>query len=337
MKISQIPVFNLYQNKTQRPAIKLNTLNCDTVSFSAKKKKTDNSKTPNVRTSVELGKEIVEGLSKGASKKQITYLVQRQMPSLHVKSTKEIGKFSINPDGYVAYFTSALEDDFEMNKNMVMYLNQQPFKFGDSTEKLIFAMDVAHEYTHALQVQEGTEQELLKQLSGNDINYAKTITAIANMTFEIMDRKLQERFILGYFGSPNDRINFMKYGREIPREAFVTKQNLLANMKLQNESDFKKLAVHEFQIAFLETIDFMVKHPQNVDTPILDCLIKLAQTDRMEELSEKTKQLCKHLANIEAEARTTESVLAKNILGTNKTLNIDCYINYFEILNKALQ
>ena len=336
MKISQIPVFNLYQNKTKQPTIRLNTLNCDTVSFSAKKKKTDNSKAPNVQLGVQLGKGIIDALSKGASKRQITDLVQREMPSLQVKSAKEIGRFSLNPDGYVAYFTSDFSDGFKMNENMVMYLNQQPFKIGDATEKLTFAMDVAHEYTHALQVQEGTEEELLKQLSGNDINHAKTITAIANMAFEKMDRKLQEKFILSYFGSPNDRINFMKYGREIPKEAFVTKQNLLANMKLQNESDFKKLVEQEFEIAFWETIDFMAKHPQNVDKPILNCLMELAQTDRMEELCDKTKQLCKHLANIEAEARTTESVLAKGYLGTTKTLNIDCYPVYFEMLNKAL-
>lgn len=336
MKISQIPVFNFYPNRIQQPNVRLNTLDCDTVSFSAKKKKVDNSKSQNVQTGVQLGKEIIDELSKGASKKKITDIVQKEMPSLQVKSAREIGRFSINPDGYVAYFTSDLGDNFEMDKNMVMYLNQQSFRIGDATEKLTFAMDVAHEYTHALQVKEGKEQELLKQLSDNDIGYAKTITGIANMAFEKMDRKLQEKFILGYFGSPNDRINFMKYGREIPKEAFVTKQNLLANMKLQNESDFRKLAEEEFQIAFWETIEFMAKHPQNVDTPILNCLMELAQTDRMEELCDKTKQLCKHLANIEAEARTTESVLAKGYLGTTKTLNIDCYPVYFEMLNKAL-
>ena len=337
MKISQIPVFNFYQNKTQQPTVRLNSLSCDTVSFSAKKKKADNSKTPNVRTGVQLGKEIIDELSKGASKKKVTDLVQGKLPSLHVKSAKEIEKFSINPENYVAYFTSDLDDNFEMNKKMVMYLNQQPFKIGDSVEKLTFAMDVAHEYTHALQVIEGKEQELLKELSNNDISYARTITGIANMAFEKMDKNLQKRFVFSYFGSPIDRMDFIKYGREIPREAFVTKQHLLGNMKLQNERDLKKLVEQEFALAFYETIEFIVNHPQNVDPQILNCLIEIGQTDRIEELSQKTKQLCAHLANIEAEARTTESVLAKSYLGTNKTLNIDSYITYFEMLNKALQ
>ena len=164
MKISQIPVFNFYQNKIQQPTVRLSSLDCDTVSFSAKKKKSNNSTTQNVQTGVNIGKEIIEALSKGASKKQITALVQKELPSLQVKSAREIGKFSINPDSYVAYFTSDLGDNFEMDKNMVMYLNQQPFKIGDETEKLTFAMDVAHEYTHALQVLEGKEQELLKEL-----------------------------------------------------------------------------------------------------------------------------------------------------------------------------
>ena len=219
----------------------------------------------------------------------------------------------------------------------VIYLNEKPFRIGDKNEKLSFALDVAHEYTHAQQVISGTESEFYKKISDGDVDLARTIVAMSNLTYEFMDKAMQTSTLPNVFANPIDFINFQRYGKEIPKETYVTKQMLVSNAKCRNEMEYKKQVEYMFQKAFLETIKYVLEHPENVEERIMKTLMKIGAEHKIDDLRDKTKLMCAHNAESESEARKTESTIAKKILGTKKTLNIDCYPMYYELISKSLK
>ena len=337
MKISPISVLNTYKSNQQNKIQYKNNLPYDTVSFSAKRKKTDNQSTnPHISTSVKVGEELFTKLETGGNKRDIIRTIQEKIPTLKVAPLKEMEDQVAYADCYAAYFSSEIADDFSMNHS-IMYLNEKPFKVGDKNEKLSFALDVAHEYTHAQQVISGKDAEFYKKISNGDVKLARAITAISNITYELMDKEMQNRTLPNIFANPIDMINFQRYGKEIPRETYVTKNTLISNAKCSNELQYKKIVENEFQQAFVRTIEYIVEHPENVEPSILDTLMKIGKEDKIDELRDMTKQMCSHMAEEEYEARTTECIMAKNILGTKKTLNIDCYPIYYDMLSKALK
>ena len=337
MKISPISAFNIYKTTPQNRIRYKNNLTCDTVSFSAKSKRTNNNlENQNIATSVKLGEKLYTELISGSTKKDITKLVQQELQTLQVSSLKNIKNQVAFADGYAAYFTSEIADDFSMDKSAI-YLNEKPFRIGDKNEKLSFALDVAHEYTHAQQVVSGQEAEFYKRISNGDVTLARTIVALSNLTYELMDKAMQTKTLPNVFANPIDFINFQRYHREIPREMYLSKQMLVANAKCKNEMEYKKHIEYEFQNAFINTLQYIFEHPERVETSILNKLIEIGEKNQIDDLFEKTKQMCAHNAQSEAEARTTESIIAKNILGTKKTLNIDCYPMYYELISKSLK
>ena len=337
MKISPIATFNINKINQQNKIQYKTNLPCDTVSFSAKRKKTDNQQTnPRITTSVKVGEELYAKLEAGANKKDITRIIQEKIPTLQVAPLREMESQVAYADTFAGYFASEIADDFSMNRSF-MYLNEKPFIIGDKTEKMSFALDVAHEYTHAQQVVSGKDAEFYKKISNGDAQMARTITAMSNITYQLMDKEMQTITLPQIFANPIDMLNFRKYGKEIPREAYVTKNTLLTNAKCTNEIQYKKMIENEFQNAFIRTVQFIIEHPENIEPSIFDTLMQIGEEGKIDELCEKTKQMCSYIAENEAEARTTECVMAKNLLGVRKTLNIDCYTIYYDMLSKALK
>ncbi|MBQ4123751.1 hypothetical protein IJD44_08555 [bacterium] len=337
MRISPIISFNVYSaNKSLMGQIKSN-LPYDTVSFSAKRKKTDNKPiSPNIIKSTQFGEKLYSELKSGATKKDISKRVKEELPTLQVQSLSGIEKQVVFPDGYAAYFTSPLDDDFSMTKS-TMYLSEEPFRIADNIEKLSFALDVAHEYTHAQQVISGRESEFYKEISDCDVDMARTIVGMSNLTYELMDKSLQARTLSRIFANPIDFFNFQKYGKEIPREIALTKQMLISNANCTNEAQYKSMVQNECKMAFIRAIEYVIQHPENVEESIFKTLMKIGNEDKIDDLFEKTKLMCAHNAEGEAEARTTESIIAKKVLGVRKTLNIDCYPMYYELVSNALK
>ena len=134
MKIAQISSFNLQkanQQKTLYPKLSLQT---DTVSFSAKLKKTDNKTTShNITESIQLGEKLYSKLLTGSSKKEITKILQEELPQVSILPLGRIKDQVAFEDRYSAYFTSKIDDDFSMNRPII-YLNEVPFKIGDKVK-----------------------------------------------------------------------------------------------------------------------------------------------------------------------------------------------------------
>ena len=157
----------------------------------------------------------------------------------------------------------------------VIILLLKPFKVGDDNEKLSFALDVAHEYTHVQQVVSCKDSDFYKKLSGGDVELARAIVALNNPTYELMDKCMQTRTLVNVFANPIDFFNYQKYGKEIPREMYITKNTLLSSAGCTNEMQYKKIVENEFRHAFARTIEYIVEHPENVEPSILNTLMEI--------------------------------------------------------------
>lgn len=338
MRIQSINCFNFNKPVLNQPQVaRYNQSNGDVVSFSAKKKKPPQVQiNHNVDFGVSIGDEILSKLNAGGSKEEVFSVLQKRLPDVQIGSIDEIANKTVNPDGFIAYFDSRLNDDFTQTDRK-MYLDLFPFKVADDKQKLAQAMDIAHESTHAKQVDSGKDASFYKKLSNGDAIYAGTVIGIGKYVYERTDKFFQEKMLPPCFYDLQDQMNLMKYNREIPRASDVSRLKIIKNGGFENYDKFKEVADAILLYSFKEEMDYLIQNPQYVDDNIKEVLVEINDNNAFDKFFDDIKKYCSYMAMNECEARTTESKLAKKALKTNKTLNIDCYPIYYEMLSKALK
>ncbi len=331
MKINGVcSVFNCFQYKRNNFSVYNNQLPCDTVSFSGKKNK-NISERENIIEAANVGKEIYNLLINGASKADVANLLESRSKNLSVKSIEAVNQIGRNPDDYNAFFSSKISPEITP-LDSVLYLDMST-KPMDKTSKFLFALDVAHEYTHYLQDKDF--YKFLKDLSGGDDNYASLITGFGDLFYANFDDSFIQINILKAV-EPQDFLPYLQYKQMIPRIANVTKQNILTKNGIRNTSEFRKIVSDKYNNIVVDVLKYLINDPKNVPPEVLDTLSGFDSKD-FDKLFSDVKKYVQYNIKKEKEANMTESRLSKKILGTKDSINKDLYVNFFELLEDSFQ
>lgn len=335
MKIGQVFGFVPVDKANNRCAVcaPINNPIIDSVSFSGNPYLRKTEKNKNVQEAINFGEEIYSKLQNGASRRDIAEIIKQKNPSLNVYSTSKLRE--IIPDGsdYDAFFQYKMGEEFEITEKS-LFLNLDN-KSKSSVKNLSFAKDTAHEYLHVMQMERG-EMEFLKELSNNNSEYAGFLPAVGDFVFKIFDVDVKNDFVGNTFDF-KDKMNALMTGEIIPREKKITPNILLERNKFKNEKEFKKFVNSTFDGVFYQVIDFISKHPENVDEKCVKVLYEVAsKEDGIEKLKEDLKKFCANSAKKEKEAYTVESEISRRTMQTESSLNIDALPIFYGMLENAL-
>ena len=202
------------------------------------------------------------------------------------------------------------------------------------TDKLMRAMDIAHEYTHYSQINSGEDYDFLKKMSNNDKKYAGVVTGLGDFVFSNFDTKVKDMCTEFAFEDADLNDKFIP----LPKEKRVTKQALLESQDMKNEAIFARTMSAVFDDAFAKVVDIVIRCPERTEPYIHNTVVKISQNRKeLEKLRQDVKAYCHESARKEKEARTTETELAKKVLKTSAPLNYDVYPLFYGLLENALK
>lgn len=303
------------------------TPSADIVSFSGKKT-TEKKLRPRVQTALDYSQDILsEAKTKKLTLQDIANITNNYYSGVSVESMSELRKRIPDGQNYMAFFSSQLKDDFSLS-NREMFVDL-PKIDADEMAMLLFAMNCAHEFTHLEQEDTNYSVNQLKAMSKGNIEYAKAIMGISDAVFSVFDTKIQAQTLVPILKKDLNADVTRKYGSIIPFEAPVNRNMLPIANGLKNEKEMQKLLRIGFEQIFE---DVMVSISQN-QPEIFDMI---PSNEEYKDLMKKVRSYCALKASDEKEAYTTESEVARKSLKTNKTLNIDVFPIYYDILEKAL-
>ena len=319
--INYIPLKTLNISKQQNPIRMYSQLSKDTVSFSGKNYvKKENT---NVDKGVDFGNELLQiPISQEITLNYISEILSdiKVLPIEQLKSERP------DAENYGAFYSGILSPDYSVVEPKI-YLdvdkaNQNPIN------RLGFIMNSAHEYTHHVQAQKGDILDYLKTVSKNDHEYAKAIQGIGTLVFKPFDNEIQSQACVPVFRNPEDILALKKYGMIVPREKQVSKNDILRALGLKDEKEFKTFINKTYN-------DLVQSYAEGLfSDPLLSDWVK--DKGHVNRFYSKIKKYCAMKAGEEKEAYTTESKIAKTALKTDKSLNIDIFPIYYEMLEKAL-
>ncbi len=325
--IGNLPKYNMQSGMA---SFKTNSLertpNRDIVSFCGKKS-SSKKLPPRVQIAMEYSQDILkESKTKKLTLQDISNITSKYSDSVSVYPMSELKNRISDGQNYGAYFCSQLEDDFtSSNKEIFVDL---PKMDADEIEMLLFSMNCAHEFTHIKQLDTNNSFNQLKIMSKGDIDYAKAIMGISDLVFSVFDTRIQAQTVAPIIQGCLDVKAFQKYSNIIPVEAPVNRQMLPIANGLKSEKDMQTLLRAGFNQIFENAMISIKKNQPEIFDMIPD-------NEHYENLMRKVRSYCALRAADEKEAYTTESEVARKILKTNKTLNIDVFPIYYDILEKA--
>lgn len=329
MKINPIqiaPKLGIQQNIFSKASKLERTPSADTVSFSASKPQNRALK-PRIQTAVDYSQEILQkSAQKSITLQDLSDITEKYSKDVSLLPMSELQNKIDDSQNYGAFFCSQMGDNFEVtNKEMYVTL---PKANADKMEKLLFAMNAAHEFTHVEQMDTCEAFNLLKLMSKGDCDYAKTIMAISDVVFKVFDTQIQANSVLPVLTKSLNMNDFAKYRCVTPVETPVNRQMFSTSLGLKNEKEFQQKMRSTFDNLFDEV---MVSISQNQP----EILNLIPERENYEALKKKVRSYCALKASTEKEAYTTESQVAKKAMGTEKSLNVDVFPMFYDNLEKA--
>lgn len=311
-----------FTNKLER------TPHQDTVSFSGKKQHQKTLK-PNVQSAVDYAQDIIESVkSNDISYENVSKITNKYSPNVTIFPMSELKNKLPDAQNYGAFFFAHMESDFKpSSKEMYIKL---PRENADKMEMLLFAMNSAHEFTHVKQMDTNEAFDSLKTMSKGDYEYAKAIMGIGDTIFSFFDNQIQAQTVSPLIYKSLNVNEFKKYGAITPVEAHITREMLPKANGAKNEKDMQQTMRKTYQSLF-ENAMISIRENQ---PEILDMI---PENETYEGLMKKVRSYCATKAKDEREAYTTESEVAKKEMRTTKSLNIDAFPMYYDILAKAFE
>ncbi len=334
MKISSISSFSPSKNnqKINNSSLKHNyQLQKDTVSFASKSIIT-NSFGENIKEATNFGKQVFNKLSRGAQQEELSSLIHQEYPEVEVKPMKELD--IEDKDLYFAYYTHKINPD---------YTPKIPQLFVDikgsnnATANMISACETAHEYTHLIQSYSARTFKEYEAISKGDIEYLEVVSGFGDSIFKYFDTKEQADMVKGVFGM-QDLVNLQMYQKFVPRKCDVTKNMLITKSSYANEKEFRSSVNSTYDYCF----DLMSRELLSMpDTQVLPRLKEkykeIVLSGGLDKLKQDVRKYIAISARNEKEAYATESQLARTILKTTDSLNIDGFPLYYQMLENALK
>ncbi len=329
----QINKLNIIPNPIKPKVVSINKrqyLNApiqDTVVFKGNNKHIQKPVNSNTEAAVQLADRLLQvPMNEDLSLKLIEQIVHEQSPDVKVCDISNLAFQMPDYENYGAFFNCQLGENFNI-VNKRIYINTRKANRNPQS-RLSVINDIAHEYTHAKQMDEGQILGILKASTNNDIEYSKAVQGIGDFVFKPIDTELQAKAVLNVFYNPFDIMSNMKFGFFYPREQNVTKQDILNGLGLKNEKEFKSLVLRQFDEAYDKGYSLAMSTP--------DVAKMIPKSSNYNKLRNKVKAYCAHSALKEKEAYTTESMVSKKYLKTDKPLNIDIFPIYYKMVADAL-
>lgn len=301
----------------------------DCISFSAKNKthKTREKILPeNVQAAANFSDKIYELAKDGhMNLETVADVLHSYDPTIEVKSKEALAELIPDAQNYTAFFRGTMDDNFSSsNKQMFLNIPQK-----NSEEDIVsFVMNSAHEFTHAYPFQNERTFEFLKRVSRGNSYDAKVFMTIGEQLFKYFDTEVQAMACLSTFNNPEDIASSRRYKIFLPRQADVSKGDILKSLHVKDEKDFKLQIRNKFNKDFNDFIAYASQDKNFYESmPYKNNLNKLASI---------VKTYCAYKALDEYEAYTTESVVGKKLRNIEGSANIDVLPMYYQMLGKAL-
>lgn len=303
----------------------LSPLKADTVQFSGKKK--EKPLPLSVQQGVKFGENVLKTIEDGTySIKTLSSMVRDTIPKVGVHPSEDIKEINSQWQNYEAMYFSHLADDFTFDmKNLYFKIREN----SDDNQKLLSATSAAHEYTHACQRENDTNEiQFLKAISKGDVVGAQVFLTVADFMFSFFDNELQAYSCMEAIRKGHPKPEEMKYGQILPKEANVSEKDIYTSLRIRDEKDFKYIVDTNFDKQFDEIL------PQIKAQIPPEMFNKLPNVNKPERLKAMLKTYLSMQANKEVEAYTTESILAHKITGKDN-LSTDIFPIYYKLLAKS--
>lgn len=300
----------------------------DCVSFSGKKTHQKTLK-PNVQAAVDFSKELIEQTkAKQITFKDVSDIAAKYSDDITVLPMERLKEKTEAADMYGAFFTTQIGDDFKPYEKSI-YINL-PKQNSDKTEIMLFAMNTAHEFTHAKQIDTNKSFDFLKTISKGNPEYGKALACIGDAAFAAFDNQIQAHVVSSTIRRYINPTEFLKYGCITPSEAPITRQMLPLGMGVRSEKEMQQELRNIYDGMFTGLIQAIAQQRPEIIEAVPD-------NEDLDSLKKKIKGYIAIKAMDEREAYTTESEVAKREMKTTKTLNIDAFPMYYDILAKAFE
>ena len=301
----------------------------DIVVFSGKSKPAAKEKpiSPNILKAVELADKLTQiPMQTPFSLDLISSIIAQDSPDITLRPIEELSELIADSQNYGAFYTGNLTKDFRISGRTI-YLNTSKADISRA-HRLSVIKDTAHEYTHALQLNDGKTIEFLKTVTKGDHEYSQALQGMGDIVFKPIDNEIQARSVIKVFRNIYDISANQKYGFFYPRIQEVSKQDILDSLGLKNEKEFKALILQQFDYTFNTTVNSLLSDP------VISAMIPERNYNK---LKNKIKAYCQMSAVREKEAYATESIISKKYLKTDKSINLDIFPIYYSMVAEALE
>lgn len=328
MKIQSILPVKTFRNNYSNNQITLKpnlTLPNDSVCFCAKAKKNNEDFS---QKAAKVGREIYNLLLTDTNQGEIYKFIHSKAPNATIRDISHLKEMHIDSEAFAAYFAMKIDDNLHP-KDMEFYLrNEIP---NSKTQKMTRAMDIAHEYTHYLQASSGADRNRNKKIT-NDPIYLGLIMGVGDRIFSVFDGKIKADILHDII---IDAVDFRTMSI-VPKVKYVDKQSVLKGAKVKDEAEFKEIMVALFNDICTSGLIELAKNPQRIAPQYQEMFYEIMDSsEKIEKLTQDIKTYCSYNAIRERQALKTESILAKQILKTDESLNYDANYIYHELLEKA--
>ena len=326
MRVNGINNYNIYNvpalninGKTHSYNIKLNDSK-DIITFGAKRKPPAQNISKNSKEAFQLGKRVYSSLMFDPTKQKALEIITNEDPSLKIYDIEELKNEIPNAKNYSAYLRSYLNPDYTV-ENLGFYINLAPLDENDKTGKMKFAMETAHEYTHVRQNANGDSARYLKNIAGENEEYAEFLAGFGKCVFEYFDGELQAMFVSSVIDEKDIPL-IQKYNILCPKEKLVTKQMMFKKygFKISQKILKNQKCIPDFKNAD-EYLNYLklasMPKQQRVGNKLLDKI-----SDTLKESPEAEHTLKENLLNldnpkkyIEAKGAVELSYLAGTVIG----------------------
>lgn len=303
----------------------------DSISFTSKSLIT-NAFGENIKEAALLGRQVYNKLSRGAQPQELINLIHQEYPNATIKPIEELD--IEDKSLYFAFYTHKINPDFspQFPELYVDFKNK-----NNEVLNMISACDTAHEYTHMIQSYSPKVIAEYRTLANNDKEYMEVVAGFGDSIFKYFDTIEQANIAGGAFGL-QDAINSQKYKKIVPRKNDVTKNSLILKSPYANEKEFRAHANKIYNDYFDLMSEQLLNMPDNQVLPRLKNKYKeILSNNGLDKLRQDVKKYVELSARKEKEAYATESQVAKIILKTQDSLNIDGYPLYYQMLENAFK
>ena len=332
MNISPINFLKINNVKftPQKNSIRLRGLNADSVSFSSNYLKSSQ----HIEDAVDLGYQIYFNSLQKSSFSPQKFLARKEK-NVQILSTGELRKERADAENYCAYFSCEYDDDI-LPTDMKLYIGDKP-KSSNSMVRLTHAMEIAHEYTHLKQTTDNSDAEFLKELCNGDKEYLLLLNGLGRAVFSIFDTYIQAELVTKTFDLAKIQNFLLQTGKIMPHIKETDKEQFLKINGFGNQDSFNLFFKRIFDEIFDSMFEKINNNTVDIEPRVKDAFMSfLAKEGSLTQLRKDVKKYCAYIAQAEYEAYTTESKLAKKVMRTDSSLNIDSFPIYYNLLHDAL-